>query len=264
MGSGTLRSTVRERGSRGRGTRPAASCTPDLDIAANPATIGVLMRGADTGTRERLATALQRRHGNEAVRRLLSPSGALPVQRWTVGLPRGTTDCERVVSYLNANSPHRADSGWAKTNVRFSWGGDPSFSEADGVITATVANPTVTKSMNVDMPEWAPTNPAMSRGWASMYGTLRAHEAEHERIGNTWETTLRSRLTSLSVTVSARTLAAFNAAVQREWNGWLAEHQADQRAIDPYTAILDCSGGEESAEESGPDLTGELAGLGEE
>jgi predicted secreted Zn-dependent protease len=234
-------------------------CTPGFDIAANPATIGALMRGADTGTRERLATALQSRHGNAAVQRLLAPAGGLPVQRWTVGLPRATSDCARVVNYLDANSPHRASGGWAKTSARFTWGGSPAYTASeDGVITATVSNPTVTKAVSVDMPEWSPTNPAMAQGWGAMYGTLRAHEGEHERIASEWEVTLTARLAALSVTVANRSLATFNAAVQAEWNTWMAEHQADQSAIDPFTAILDCSGGEPEAEaEEAPGVEGE-------
>jgi predicted secreted Zn-dependent protease len=234
-----------------------AGCAPGFDVAANPATIGTLMRNADAGTRERLATSLQRRHGNAAVQRLLE--AGMPLQRWAVNLPPATTDCARVVAHLDATSPHRATSGWAKTSVRFNWGGDPAFTESDGVITATVANPTVTKRVSVDMPQWAPSDPAMSAAWGAMVGTLRAHEAEHERIASEWETTLTARLASLSVTVSRRTLAAFNAAVQAEWSSWLAEHQAAQDAIDPFTAILDCSAPEEdeTSEDGGAGAEGE-------
>ncbi len=85
--------------------------------------------------------------------------------------------------------------------------------------------------------------------------------AEHERIASDWDATLSARLAALSVTVSKRTLAAFNAAVQAEWSSWLAEHQAAQDAIDPFTAILDCSGPEseesEESEGSGPGVEGE-------
>jgi predicted secreted Zn-dependent protease len=220
------------------------------------------MAGADAGTRKRLADAVQRRHGNAALQRLLAPGPALPVQRWAVTLARGTSDCETVVNYMNANSPYRATSGWARTRASFSWGGDPSFSEADGVITATVANPTVTKTVSVDMPTWAPTNAAMATAWSAMTGDLRAHEARHEAIATTWETTLRTRLASLSVTVPNRTTAAFTAAVRAEWNGWIADHQADQSAIDPYTATLDCSGGTSESESTG--LEGDLGAAGEE
>jgi predicted secreted Zn-dependent protease len=262
MGSALARVGSREQSSPQEGARVGAPCTPALEIAANPATIQTLMQGADAGTRERLATALQRRHGNAAVQRLLAPARALPVQRWAVGLPRPTTDCAQVVSYLDANSPHRASSGWAKTRVRFNWGGSPAYTESQGVITATVSNPTVTKTMSVDMPEWSPTNPAMSQAWGAMSGSLRAHETRHEEIATTWEATLTSRLSALSVTVANRSLATFTAAVQSEWNAWLAEHQADQVAIDPFTAILDCSGGEPEAEaEEPPGVEGETGAV---
>ncbi len=264
MGSAVARIGSRERAPQGGG-RGGTRCTPAFDIAANPATIGTLMRGADAGTRERLATALQRRHGNAAVQRLLAPAGALPVQRWAVGLPRATADCARVVSYLDANSPHRASSGWAKTRAAFTWGGSPAYTDSGGVITATVSGPTVTKRVSVDMPEWAPTDPAMSRAWGAMYGTLRAHEAEHERIAGEWEATLTARLSGLSVTIANRSIATFNAAVQAEWNAWIAEHQAAQNAIDPFTALLDCSGGEPEAEaEEAPGIEGETAPPGGE
>jgi predicted secreted Zn-dependent protease len=156
---------------------------------------------------------------------------------------------------MNAHSPYRHDSGWARTNVSFSWGGDPAFNEADGVITATVANPTVTKTVHVDMPSWAPTNAAMAAGWSAMTGDLRAHEARHEGIASDWETELRSRLTSLNVTLAHRTTAAFTAAVRAEWRSWIAEHQAAQTAIDPFTATLDCSGGTAESEATGPQGT---------
>ena len=220
------------------------------------------MAGADAGTRERLADAIQRRHGNAALQRLVSPGSALPVQRWAVGLPRATSDCGRVVTYMNTNSPYLADSGWARTNVSFSWGGDPSFSVADGVITATVANPTVTSTVHVDMPTWAPTDPAMAGAWSAMTGDLRAHEARHEGIASDWETELRSRLSALTVTVAHRTTAAFTAAVRAEWRSWIAEHQAAQRAIDPYTATLDCSGGAPEADSAGP--AGDLGAAAED
>lgn len=246
MGSAHARSGTRERAPRQGGGRAGTPCTPAFDIAANPATIGTLMRGADAGTRERLATALQRRHGNAAVQRLLAPASALPLQRWAVGLNRATTDCGQIVSYIDANSPYRP--AWAKTRVRFNWGGSPAYTESEGVTTATVSNPTVTKTVSVDMPEWSPTDPAISQAWGPMYGTLRAHETRHEEIATTWKATLTSRLSALSVTVADRKIATFNAAVQAEWNAWLAEHQADQDLIDPFTAILDCSGGDTETE----------------
>ena len=203
MGAALARARRRQPTRQRDGGRSPAACVPALDVAANPATLQALMAGADAGTRERLADAVQRRQGNAALQRLVSPGGALPVQRWAVRLPVGTTDCERVVSYMNSNSPYRRDSGWARTNVSFAWGGDPAFSVADGVITATVVNPTVTSTVHVDIPSWAPAHPAMASAWSSMTGEVRAHEARHEGIASDWETALRSRLTSLSVTVAA-------------------------------------------------------------
>lgn len=234
---------TREGQSRRASEPAAARCAPGFEIALNPATLGALVAGADAGSRERLVGMLQERHGNAAVQRLLAPGGSPPVQRWAVTLPVGTTDCARVVSYMDANSPYRADSGWARTNARFNWGGDPSYATSDGVTTATVTTPTVAKIANVDMPRWAPTDPAMASAWTGMTTALRAHEALHEGIATTWELTLRTNLGSLSVTVPNRTIAAFRSAVQAEWNTWIAQHQAAQTAIDPYTAVLDCSGG---------------------
>jgi predicted secreted Zn-dependent protease len=170
-----------------------------------------------------------------------------------------------VVDYLNANSPYANDSGWAKTKVRFSWSGSPAYTDSEGVITATVTSPTVTMLKNVDMPQWSPTNPAMASAWGAMCAELRVHETRHEAIATTWESTLRSNLSSLTVTVPDRTTVAFTAAVQAEWDGWLAQHQADQSAIDPFSAVLDCSGGEsedESEESTGAE--GEVAATGEE
>ncbi len=247
----------RRRPGRAAGSGPAHTCQPDFDIAANATTFASLLARADAGTRERLVHRLQERSGNVAVQRLVGVVDAgLPVQRWAVGLARGTTDCATVVSYLDVNSPYKATSGWARTRASFVWGGSPSYTESGGVITASVTSPTVTPTVSVDMPTWSPTNATMASAWSGMTANLRAHEARHEAIAATWLTTLRTRLAALSVTVPNRTLAAFNRAVQAEWDGWIAEHQAAQNAIDPYTAILDCSGGE--GEES------ETVGVGEE
>jgi predicted secreted Zn-dependent protease len=235
--------------------RESAGCAPGFDVSLDPATVGMLMGSADGGTRERLTAMLQARHGNAAVQRLLAGSSPLAVQRWAVTLPAGTTDCARVVSYMDANSPYRRDSGWARTNVRFSWGGDPSYTTTDGVTTASVTGPTVTPTVSVDMPRWAPSDPAMASAWSAMTASLRAHEARHEGIAATWEATLRSNLSSLVVTVADRQIGTFRAAVQAEWNGWLAQHQAEQTGIDPFAAVLDCSGEPAAAPDAAP-ITG--------
>jgi predicted secreted Zn-dependent protease len=254
-------SATRDRPSRPAVDAPAARCVPGFDLALNPATLGALVAGADGGTRERLVGILQQRHGNAAVQRLLAPGNTLPVQRWAVTLAAGTTDCAKVVAHMDANSPYRATSGWARTRPQFTWGGDPAYTTANGTTTATVTSPTVTRTVSVDMPTWAPTDPAMASAWTAMTTELRAHEAVHEGIATTWESTLRTNLRSLTVTVPDRTIAAFRAAIQAEWNTWIGQHQAAQTAIDPYTAVLDCSGGESESESSS---AAPVAGLDEE
>jgi predicted secreted Zn-dependent protease len=238
---------------------PHPGCTPHVAIGLDPASVGVVMARADGGTRERLTSELQARYGNAAVQRMLAGSSSLAVQRWAVGLPAATTDCARVVTFMDANSPYRRTSGWAQTRARFTWGGDPAYTTTDGTTTATVSNPTVTPAVTVDMPVWAPSDPAMARAWSGMISTLRAHEAEHERIAARWESTLRSDLAALEVTVANRRIGTFRSAVQAQWDAWLAQHQADQTAIDPFTAILDCSDGGGAAAESAP-----ISGLDDE
>lgn len=233
-------------------------CAGQLRIAGRATAVAAAIRSADPATRGRLIGQLQRQVGNEAVGRLLatpdvstsSPAG-LPVQRWSVGLPAGTTDCAVVVNWINANSPYRQSSGWARTRPSFGWGGDFVYAGSGDSLTLSLANPTVTLNTTVDMPNWSPTNPAMSRAWTQMSADLRQHEALHEGVATTWKATLLSRLTSLSLPIARQ--ADGPAAVRRAWQGWLDEHQADQTALDPYTALLDCSGGsaEGAAAETG-------------
>ena len=84
--------------------RAAPTATHGFGVALNPATIGTLLAGSDGATRERLIATLQRIHGNAAVQRLLA--GPRPaVQRWAVTLPRGTTDCNVVVNWMNTQQP---------------------------------------------------------------------------------------------------------------------------------------------------------------
>jgi len=242
------------------GPGPAHTCQPGFDIAATPATYAALLSRADAGTRERLVHRLQERHGNAAVQRLVGAVAAgVPVQRWRVGLARGTTDCARIVDYINAHTPYAATTGWAQTTARFRWHGEPSYSERDGVLTATVTGPRVTPDVHVDMPEWSPTDPGISGAWAAMYANLRAHEARHEAIAAEWEATLLERLTFLSVPVADRRRETFTAAVQRQWDTWLSEHQTAQNAIDPYTAVLECP-----PEEAPEGEESESVGVGEE
>jgi hypothetical protein len=247
LGTAWARGTARERQIERQGP-PAATCAPRLTIAADAATVGALLRRADAGTRERLVGTLQRLHGNDALQRLFAPPDALPVQRWRVGLPRRTTDCDRIIDYVSTNSPYGTTSGAARTNARFRWHGTPTHSDAGDALTATVHNPRVTKKVTVDLPRWSPTDPAISAAWSAAMADLRAHEARHEAIAETWEATLLGRLTALSVPLADRRAGTFTAAVQAEWDGWIADHLAAQEAIDPYWTTFTCPAPSEEAE----------------
>lgn len=200
----------------------------------------VALAAADGTTRAEIMGHLQRHVGNAGVQRLIGPA-PYPVQRYRVGVPR-TADCETVIQWLNTQSPYRPM--WAKTNVRFSWTGTYKVTGTAPDFQVSIANPRVTVRKPVDMPQWRPRDPALAAAWTGMYGQLRAHEAEHEAIADRWRETLLERLAALSLPITASSrraaLAAARAALDAEWQGWLTEHQADQDAIDPYVAVLDC------------------------
>jgi hypothetical protein len=183
---------------------------------------------------------LQRHLGNAHVQRLME-SVPYQVQRYPVGAPR-TADCQTVIQWLDAHSPYRPM--WAKTNVTFRWTGAFRITGSAPDFQVGIVRPRVTVSKPVDMPRWSPRAPAMARAWTSMTSDLRAHEAQHEAIADRWRGILLQRLTALSLTVNAATrdaaLAAAPAGVDAEWTAWLAEHQTDQDAIDPFTALLNC------------------------
>jgi predicted secreted Zn-dependent protease len=224
-------------------------CAGQLRIQGRPAAVAAAIQSADPASRGRLIGQLQRQVGNVAVGALLartSPAAgreSLPVQRWAVTVPAATADCSVVVDWMNAHSPYRTRSGWALTSPTFGWGGDLNYSGSGDSLTVSITNPTVSLSTTVDMPHWSPTDPAMKQAWASMTSDLRAHEARHEDVATNWKATLLSRLTNLSLSVKSKSDAAATVAVRKEWASWLGEHQADQSALDPFTALLDCSGG---------------------
>ncbi|HEY6058491.1 MAG TPA: DUF922 domain-containing protein, partial [Candidatus Limnocylindrales bacterium] len=227
-------------------------CRGDIRVAAGPADLSALLRTADGHTRARLVGDLQRRFGNAVVSRLLDPvdDPRPAIQRYAVNVPTGTTDCAVVVNWLNAHSPYIRDSGWAKTSVSFGWSGDYSYSGTAPDITVTISNPGVSLTKSVDMPTWSPTAASMRAAWNAMWADLRAHESRHEAIAVQWKASLLERLTNLSLTVGSR--AAGPSAVTAEWRGWIREHQSDQSAIDPFTALLDCSAGTAETSDAGP------------
>ena len=236
-------------------------CGGELRIAGRPAAVAAAIHSADPATQGRLIGQLQRQVGNETVGQLLALGRApgtaqagLSVQRWPVSVAAGTSDCAVVVNWISAHSPYRQSSGWAQTRPTFGWGGDFAYSGSGDSLTVSISNPSVSLATAVDMPSWAPTNPSMSRAWTAMWADLRAHESLHEGVANTWKDTLLSRLTSLSLPIARQ--ADGPAAVRRAWAGWIAEHQAEQTALDPFTAILDCSGGSDESTAN----TGETSG----
>ena len=225
----------------------AGVCAGQLRIQGRPAAVAAAIQSADPASRGRLIGQLQRQVGNAAVGALLARASTasengdqFPVQRWAVTLPPATADCSVVVEWMNAHSPYRTRSGWALTSPTFGWGGDFSYSGAGNSLTVGITNPTVSLATTVDMPRWAPTDPGMKQAWASMTTDLRAHEARHEDVATNWKATLLSRLTNLSLSIKRQSDAS--AAVKKEWASWLVEHQADQSALDPFNALLDCSG----------------------
>src|SRR5262249_25461275 len=147
--------------------------------------------------------------GNDSIQQLLGVAGAgsaggMPVQRWAVRVAPGTTDCMVVVNWMNAHSPYRDTTGWAKTTANFDWTGPLEFDGEGSDLTVRVKAPAVTMTKSVDMPTWAPTPPAMRSAWSAMTSDLRAHEARHEAIADRWKTTLTDRLKALRLSVTSR------------------------------------------------------------
>jgi hypothetical protein len=232
------------------------ACTGQLRISGPPAAVAAAIRSADPATRGQLIGQLQGQVGNATVSRLLALDHerglgreAVPVQRWAVTLPPATADCMVVVNWMNRHSPYSGLSGWALTSPTFGWGGDFSYSGSGKSLTVSMVNPTVSLSTTVDMPSWAPTDSVMKPAWASMSSELRAHEARHEEVATNWKATLLDRLKGLSLSI--KTEGDGPAAMRKEWARWLVEHQADQSALDPFSAMLDCSGGGTQASDGG-------------
>ena len=232
--------TVPTNGSRSITRQPARQ------MAAPPERFAQALRSAGGGTRAGLVADLQRLYGNAAVAQLIDQSSApVHLQRWPVRVAPATTECMVVVDWLNQNSPHRNDSGWAKTRVRFDWTSDGySYAGTPPDLTVSARNPRVTMTKSVDMPSWSPTAPIMQAAWRRMTADLRAHEARHEQIADDWRPRLQDRFDRLTVSATSRDEG--QRAIVAEWRSWLDEHQADQRAIDPFSALLECSAAEEA------------------
>jgi predicted secreted Zn-dependent protease len=195
---------------------------------------------------------LQRSAGNQHVLRIVrsalsgaaerAPRRGPPIQRYAVNQP-GTASAQALVTWLNGSSPHHP--AWAKTRATFTWGRTMTATPVEGEegqYRVTVADSAVTLTKSVDMPTWTAATPPMQQAWDSMWAELRAHEAEHETIADTWKSTLETRLGEAEYTVSATSVDAANTAgraqADADWTTWIAEHQTDQNAIDPFFATL--------------------------
>jgi hypothetical protein len=161
--------------------------------------------------------------------------------------------CSDVVDWLNSNSPYAPE--WAETNCTYSFNGQAGVrttSQPDGSVKADVkGNPKLSVSVQcpIDRPEWSPSarpnQAAEVAAWRAMCTTLDAHEAAHRQIGQTWRATLegRYRAVNFSVTGADQSEAMANATTELESqkNGWGADAQAAQSAIDPFRgAVLNC------------------------
>ena len=212
----------------------ASSARPTAPLA--PASFPALLARADAGLRERLSRSVQRTVGNRAMSRMLA------VQRWTVPAPADAS-CPDLISSINSNSPYSPE--WAKTQAAFPHTYDYTVSGS----TARVINGRVNHTAPVDMPSWSSSDPAMQTAWTNAHTTLRSHERQHQNKAQTWEGTLQQRLNALSVTFSDP--SDINGLIEGEWDGWLADHQADQDSIDPFTVNLACPTPTEESTEGG-------------
>jgi len=195
---------------------------------------------------------LQRSVGNQHVLRIVrshasrdtAPRGgaARPIQRYAVNQP-ATASASALVTWLNSSGPHSP--AWAKTRETFTWGRTMSATPIEGEenqYRVTVADTAVTLVKSVDMPNWTAATAPMQQAWDAMWSELRTHEGEHEKIADTWKTTLETRLGEAEYTVTATSVDAAKTAgraqADADWTTWIAEHQTDQDAIDPFFATL--------------------------
>lgn len=180
--------------------------------------------------------ALQRAAGNAAATR--------QIQRYAVGVP-ATASYDQLLAWIINKNPYAKDGSAAKTKVTFAHG-PVSWEVAGEAGSWTVtpkAAPTITGTPTVDMPVWTAKDPELQKVWSAAVTTLRAHEAVHEGVAATWKAKLveNSRTFSFDSTAKTKAAAITAAGVQfeKEWKGWLAEHQAEQVALDPYDVTIE-------------------------
>ncbi|WP_182378101.1 DUF922 domain-containing protein [Nocardioides sp. WS12] len=177
--------------------------------------------------------ALQRAAGNGAV------AGLLGVQRYAVGAA-ADSDATAVLAWLAANSPYAPEA--AHTQAAFSMTRTFDAKEAkDKSWTVKVTASTVTVAKSVDMPTWAPTK--IKKEWTAAHTALRAHEARHEGVADTWKATLKARLAAYTFTSTTATswddaTAEAGVDLDEKWATWIEEHQKAQEKLDPYAVVI--------------------------
>lgn len=193
--------------------------------------------------------------GTEAGKRLLAhelthviqQGSSLALQRYTVpsNLP-----CTSVVSWMKNNSPHKPE--WAATKCNYQFPPNIPYSWKplkNGTVEVTVtADDTraITVDCPIDRPEWTPderpNQAAEAAAFALMRTALDAHEAAHQKIGQTWKDTLEARYKALAFTLIVPTkddaAAAVSAKGKEKAADWMAEAQKAQDAIDPAKGIV--------------------------
>jgi hypothetical protein len=233
----------------------------------------------DTVARRRIP-ALQRTVGNAAVCRLLERGRAgatagAPLQRYPVDVP-ADADCDTLLDWMNSSNPYVPN--WAQTSCEYEplverfriTGTAPNFR-------LRLRNPRVRfLGCEIDLPEWAPSDPAMRDAWEAEMRHIRAHENEHVGIGRRERRIMQNALRDLNLPVTADTREEAMAQAQdlfdAEWARIETEGQARQNAIDPHPGNLQCpdqpideeTGEETETEESaaGP-LSGAFDAIGE-
>jgi hypothetical protein len=169
---------------------------------------------------------------------------SLTLQRYPVpsDLP-----CDDIVPWLTANSPYKPE--WAQTacdytfqppSLPYTWKPLP-----DRTIEVTVLPDnarTVSVNCPVDRPEWSPDSvqirkkqAAEAAAYSAMRAVLDAHEADHQKIGGTWQGTLESRFKALAFTIIAanekQAAPKVTQEAQKAKSKWTADAQAAQSAI---------------------------------
>jgi hypothetical protein len=172
------------------------------------------------------------------------------LQRYTVP---GALPCNEVVDWLNSSSPYAPE--WAQTQCHYAFNGgiSPSLRTlSDGTYEARVRGHgklSVTVACPIDRPSWNPTprpnRAAEVTAWNTMSTALNGHEQQHRQIGQQWRATLQSNYRGVDFTVTGVTQAdamqAATAQLSGEQQQWMADAQAAQSAIDPFTgAVLTC------------------------